>query len=148
MKFIRNIATVIFCTLLITSCSKQNNDCASIFPVPPEVNISIVDSEGNSLIGEDKTYKPSEITLTRGNQSIPLSFNEYDGQMVITMFYPEMESGKDYLFKLNDQETDTLNVILKKINGECFDTLSIEGFFINGVELQFNRDSYSYVIIK
>lgn len=145
---VRNIVIVTFSLILLSSCSPNSNDCSAIDPVPPEVKISIVDSEGNSLIGENNIYKPSEITLTRGDQTIFLMFSEYNEKTYINLYYPEMESGKDYKLKLNDQETDILNLQLKLIPGACFDFLSVEAFFLNGEEIQFDNDSYSYIIRK
>ena len=143
----KNIYLLFSFFLLLIACD-TNNDCAATDPREPAFSIRILDNEGNSLIGEDKIYKPSEIALTRGSQIINLIFNEYNEENYITLYYPEMESEKDYQLKLNDQEIDILNLKLKNIEGECFDFLSVEAFYVNGIEIQFDNDSYSYIIQK
>lgn len=144
----KNISIVIFSFLILSSCSKRNDDCATTDPPEPTVQISIIDNEGNSLLGENNTYKPSEITLNRGSQNIPLRFYEYDGKIFMELYYYEMESEKDYALKLNDQETDILNLKLNTYNTDCFDGLkSLVKFNLNGVEIQ--RDvNYAFIIQK
>ncbi len=145
----KNILIVIFSFLMLSSCSKKSDDCAATDPKEPAFNIRIMDAEGNSLIGEDKIYKPSEIKLSRGSQTIFLIFEDAnDGETYIRLYYPEMESEKDYQLKLNEQEIDILNLKLKNIEGECFDFLSVEAFYVNGIEIQLDNDSYSYIIQK
>lgn len=144
----KNIVVIIFSVLLLSSCSRNIYNCAETDAREPAINISIVDSEGNSLIGEDNIYKPSEITLTRGDQTIFLVFIEFSEETQIRLFYSEMESGKDYKLKLNDQESDVLNLKLKTLVSECFDFLSVDAFFLNGEEAELNNDSYSYIIQK
>ena len=143
----KNTILIILSLVLLASCNK-NDECEAIIPSDPAFNIRIVDGDGISLIGENNIYKPSEITLTRGSQTIFLLFNEYNEETYIKLYYPEIESGKDYQLKLNEQETDILNLTLKNIEGECFDFLSVEAFYINGAEVPFDSDSYSYVIQK
>ncbi len=112
---------------ILFSCDKNDN-CEAVIPAQPAINIRILDNEGNSLIGENNIYKPSEISLTRGSQIINLIFNDNNEETYITLYYPEIESGKDYQLKLNNEETDILNLKLKNIEGECFDFLSVQAF--------------------
>ena len=141
MKTMKNVVVIIFSLALLSSC-------ASFDPREAAINISIVDKEGNSLLGDDNIYKPSDITLTRGDQTILLIFNEVNEETQIRLFYSEMESGKDYQLKLNDQETDVLNLKLETLVSECFDFLSVDAFFLNDEEIQMNEDSYAYIIKK
>ncbi|MEH6763183.1 MAG: hypothetical protein V7655_01690 [Aequorivita antarctica] len=143
----KNTFLIIFSLLFMLSCD-TNDDCAATDPREPAINIRIVDTAGNSLIGENNIYKPSEITLSRGSQEVFLIFNEYNEETYIKLYYPEMESEKDYQLKLNDQEIDILNLRLKNLEGECFDFLSMESFSINGEEIQLDNNSYSYIIRK
>lgn len=144
----KNIVVLLFSVILLSSCSRNIYNCAQIDPREPAVNISIVDSDGNSLIGEDNIYKPSEITLTRGDQTILLIFDLVNDETQITLYYPEMKSGEDYQLKLNDQETDVLNLNLENLVGECFDFLSVNTFLYNGEEIQLNSNLNSYRIEK
>ena len=100
------------------------------------------------MIGENNIYKPSEITLTRGSQTVFLSFEENNNITYIRLLYTDMESEKNYELKLNGLETDILNIKYRLERGECFDYLVIEGFYVNGEEMVFDNDSYSYIIRK
>ncbi len=138
---------IIISFLFLLSCTKKNEDCATIQPPEPDIYIKIEDSFGISLIGEDNIYKPSEITLTRENQTVPLMFLEENEETLIKIYYPEIESGEDYQLKLNDQETDILNLKLVNTEGFCYDVLSVEVLKVNDVELM-NEGGFAYVIIK
>ena len=149
MRKIVFLFTASVALLILSSCSKSfNDDCAATDPPYPTIQISIIDSEGNSLIGEENIYKPSEIKLNRGDQNISLRFYEYEGKTFMELSYFDMESEKDYFLKLNEQETDILNLKLNTYNTDCFKGLrNVEKFLLNGVEIQ--RDvNYSFVIQK
>ncbi|MBK5212453.1 MAG: hypothetical protein JJE55_02180 [Flavobacteriaceae bacterium] len=149
MKKSHLLFTAIIALLILSSCSKKDDNlCATTEPPSDTITISIIDNEGNSLLGENNTYKPSEITLNRNNQNIPLRFYEYDGKTFMELYYYEMESEKDYALKLNDQETDILNLKLNTYNTECFKGLrSVVKFNLNGEEIQ--RDvNYAFIIQK
>ncbi len=144
----KNIVVLIFSLVLLSSCSRNRFNCAQTDDREAAINISIVDGDGNSLIGEDKNYKPADIKLTRGSQEIVLIFNEFGETTLIKLFYSEMESGKEYQLKLNDQETAELNLKLETVVSECFDFLSVETFLLNGQEIQEDSDSNTYIIQK
>jgi len=144
----KSIVIIIFSLLLLSSCSNDVNNCAATDPREPAINILIVDAQGSSLIGEENVYKPSEITLSRGDQTIFLIFNEDNEEIFITLYYPEMESVKDYQLKLNDQEVDILNLKLRTTAGECFDFLSVNTFLLNGEEIQMDSELNAYIIRK
>lgn len=131
------IISVIISLLILTSCSKTiDNDCATVSPPEQSIPVSIIDAEGNSLIGEDNVYKPSEITLTNGSQSVFLSFYEVDEKTYMGLYYVDMLSDTDYYLKLNADETDTVNLKLKTYNTECFNELkSVETFLYNNQEI-------------
>ncbi|MEM0516968.1 MULTISPECIES: hypothetical protein [Aequorivita] len=140
---------VVFFLLLIMSACDTNDDCAATDPPPQSIHISILDTEGNSLIGENNIYKPTEITLDRGNQNIPLRFYDYDGKTFIELYYYDMESEKDYNLMLNQQETDILKLKINIYNTDCFTELkSVEKFLLNGEEIQRDNETYSYIIQK
>ncbi|MCG2430512.1 hypothetical protein [Aequorivita xiaoshiensis] len=144
----KNTILLIFSLIILSSCTKKEGDCSVIDIIEPVINISILDSLGNSLIGENNIYKPSEITLTRGSQTVFLSFEENNNITYIRLLYTDMESEKNYELKLNGLETDILNIKYRLERGECFDYLVIEGFYVNGEEMVFDNDSYSYIIRK
>lgn len=146
MKSLKYVIAIFIVLFAITSCTRKYSECATIDPAPSVAYISIIDSEGNSLIGEDKVYKPSEITLTRGDQSIFLNFIE-DGEItMIEVYFDQMESNMDYMLKLNSNETDILNLDITRHNGLCFDTFEIESFTVNGTLIE--PDVNTYTIIK
>lgn len=129
---------------IFASCSKDNySDCALVSPVEPVAFISIENSEGVSLLGEDNVYKPSEITLTRGTDTLFLDFSEGNDKMVIVLFFEQFESEKDYFLNLNDDETEMLNLSLKLNPGKCFNVLSIEKFKLNSEEIQLENGAYT-----
>ncbi|PVW13833.1 hypothetical protein DDV96_11810 [Marixanthomonas spongiae] len=56
------------------SCDRYD-DCAMLLSPPQSVAlVTIEDSKGNSLLGEDNVYKPSEITLTGNEDTLFLNF--------------------------------------------------------------------------
>lgn len=127
--------------MFFASCSDKYNECDTLYPALPEAAISIVDNDGNSLIGEDNLYKPSEISLTREEQNIPLDFFENDGKMIIFFYYGEIQEGTDYFLKLNSEETDVINLDLRIDEGVCFDILKIETFLYNNQEIHSDMGS-------
>lgn len=127
--------------MFFASCSDKYNECDTLYPALPEAGISIVDNDGNSLIGEDNLYKPSEISLTREEQNIPLDFFENDGKMIIFFYYGEIQEGTDYFLKLNSEETDVINLDLRIDEGVCFDILKIETFLYNNQEIHSDMGS-------
>lgn len=144
----KKLVLIIFGLMVFASCSKSDNhNCATVSPPEPAVSILIVDSEGNSLLGEDNVYKPSEIKLNRGSQEIPLMFYDQDGTTFMSLWYHDMESEKDYFLKLNEEETDVINLKINTYNTECFQGLrGLEKFLVNGKEIQ--SDSHAFVIEK
>lgn len=141
----KNTLLVFISLFVLISCEKNDdiNICATKEPPADYIVISIIDSEGNSLLGVNNTYKPSDITLNRGYKFIPLRFFEYDEKILLILPYYEMESEKNYELKLNEQETDILNLKINWYNTDCFLYLkSVERFVLNGVEIQSNGDFY------
>ncbi len=131
----KKIITLIFAITLLSSCNKTDDDCLGAFPSIPELYISIVNAEGISLIGEGNVYKPSEITLSNATQNIPLSTVANEEIIYIVLNYGEMQSLTDYNFKLNDQETDILNLTINLIDAPCNNFLRIDSFKVNNQEI-------------
>ena len=148
MKRLHLLFMTIIALLILSSCSKKDDDCPVIDIIEPAINITILDSLGNSLIGENNIYKPSEITLIRGAQTVFLSFQENNDITYIRLLYTDMESEMDYELKLNELETDILNIKYRSERGECYDYLVVEAFYVNGEELVYDNDLYSYIIRK
>jgi len=144
----KNTILLIFSLLILASCTKKNEECESIQPPEPAVNIRILNEAGKSLIGENNIYKPSEITLTSGDETIFLLFEESDEETYIKLYYPDIVSGQDYQLKLNEEETDVLNMKLIVNEGFCYDVLSVEAIFINGKKILYDTDLFSYIILK
>ncbi len=144
----KHIIIIVIGLFLSSSCSIERDNCAAMDPREPAINIRIQNEAGNSLIGENKIYKPSQITLTRNDQTIPLIFDDETGQTYIKLYYPEMESGKDYKLKLNNQETDTLKLKLRYLVGQCFGFLYVNTFYINYQKIEMDSLSNSYIIKK
>tara|TARA_R100000306_G_scaffold945_1_gene2588 strand:- start:186 stop:662 length:477 start_codon:yes stop_codon:yes gene_type:complete len=137
---------VCFFILQFVSCD-SNDDCGSyLSPSPSITYISIEDSEGNSLLGENNEYKPSKITLTRGTDTLLLDFSEGNDKIAIVLFFEQLESEKNYSLNLNAEETEILNLTLKINRGECFDVSEIETFRLNGAEIQ--PENGAYIIQK
>ncbi|SRX55987.1 hypothetical protein [Aequorivita sp. CIP111184] len=144
----KNKILIVLSCLVILSCNK-NDECESIQPSQPIAFISIIDGDGVSLIGEDNVYKPSEISLEKDGQQISaIDFFEDEsiGITVIQIYFDLLESGQDYMLKLNSEETDILNIDIARNDGFCFDTYEIEKFQVNGQAIQ--PDLNTYVIQK
>ena len=144
-NFMKNTLLIFISLFLLISCEKNDdiNKCASKEPPADYIVVSIIDSEGNSLLGINNTYKPSDISLSRGHKFIPLSYFKYDEEIYMMLSYYEMESEKEYELKLNSQETDIINLKISMYNTDCFLYLKrVEKFVLNGNEIQFNGDFY------
>ena len=144
----KNKILIVLSCILLLSCNK-NDECEAIQPPQPIAFISIIDGDGVSLIGEDNVYKPSEISLIKDGQQISaIDFYEDEsiGITVIQIYFDLLESGQDYILKLNSQETDILNLDIVRNDGFCFNTFEIEEFRVNGQAIQ--PDLNTYVIQK
>jgi hypothetical protein len=129
--------------MFFTSCETRDDECDFVFPKQPIAGISIVDSEGNSLIGEDNVYKPSEITLSDGAEEIPLEFIEFREVTRMSFYFGFMISEKKYFLKLNETETDTINMTIHAYPTKCFGMMKeIEKFSVNGEEIEGEGDIY------
>lgn len=127
----KNLLMVILVGTIFLSCTKKNY-CESIQPAQTVIQISIVDGNGNSLIGEDNRFKPSEITLSKFNQTVYLDFYEFEGNTFIQLNYGQINSKENYNFKLSELETDILNLTINTREGDCFDILEVGSFVLNG----------------
>lgn len=116
--------------------------CATVSPPEAIAFISIADSEGNFLLGEDNVYKPSEITLTRDKDTLFLDFTEDNDKTAIILFHDQLESEKDYSLNLNDKESEILNLTIVVNETRCFDVSGIETFRVNGEEIQSENNAY------
>lgn len=149
----KKVASLIFGLFIIFGCSKSSDDCPPISPIDPSVNVAIVDMDGNSLIGDDNVYKPSEITLSRGGHNVELAFfedNNFDLTMM-TFLFDQMESEKDYFLKLNEDEVEVLNlsISLLAIDTDCSGSIQkiLDEFYLNGEKIDITNHYY-YVIQK
>ncbi|CAM3422338.1 hypothetical protein [Aequorivita lipolytica] len=136
---------IILSIVIFASCDRKD-ECESVFPAPPTIAISIVDNEGKSLIGEENTYKPSEIMLSRNGQEIELEFIEFQGNTSIGLNYGSMQSMADYDFRLRANETDILNLTINEYDGDCFNYKRVDSFKLNGEEI--SSETTSYIIQK
>lgn len=130
---------------LLISCEKNddNNICATTEPPADYVVVSIIDNEGNSLLGVNNVYNPQDITLSKGLRFVPIRYFEYEDVFFMIIPFYEMDSEMDYELKLNEEETDILNLKINVYNTDCFLYLkSVEKFVVNGGEVQFNGDFY------
>lgn len=146
----RKAFLLIFSLLFVLACSKNYDDCYSIFPGTPEVYVVLMDSEGNSLLGENNVYKPSEISLLRGEEKMDnLSFQEYSGGIIVMVLnYRQMEAEVDYELKLNEEESDIINIKKSDQDIQCLTNVKLlEEFWVNGEQILI-KDNRWYVIQK
>lgn len=135
--------------LILTSCSSKYDECESIIPAPSTITISIIDAEGNSLIGEENVYKPSDISLEKDGQDVNVIFlftDEISGVTFINLNYPLLQSGQDYILELNSEENVILNLDVNRKDGVCFDSFEIETFRAKGIVVEPQDGVYSIQI--
>ena len=140
---------IIFLCIVIISCNKNDDDtCAGVFPEEPVITFSIIDENGDNLLGEDNIFKPSQITLTRDDQSIDLFFYEQDNSTFLEVPYPQMEDEVTYFLKLTANDTDLLSVDWRLMDGSCFDSFSIDSFIYNQTNVEVEDTQFFYEIVK
>ena len=124
--------------VVFTSCKKNDDDaCANALPTCSCAYIGIVDSEGNSLLGPNNVYEPSEISLTNKGQVIDLIQDDLGGEDIFLRFsLVDIISGQDYLLQLSSIETDIVNLVVTEQTDECFTTFTLQEFRLNGMEIE------------
>lgn len=146
MKFSRLIIPIVL-ILYGYSCNQKDVEC---YPKRYDCEIFLIDKNGVSLIGNNKLYKPDSIsmiidgskwTTTVDSDKIVWSYSGLD----------KFNSTKYFLF-LSSTDTDTIDFIISKQSGECFDSFKIDTFKYNNKIIIPDTNKYQnrliYKIVK
>ena len=143
MKKYFSAIIITICISVFISCVKKSKhqDCGD--PAPFYCMLSLVDADNNYLLG--KKYFEDSIKLSVDQSTIELYFSD----SIIYFYYEGLEkyNESDYMFELNSEEIDTLNLTVRDYITECWEGSALEGFRLNREEI-LPTGSNNYMIEK
>jgi len=136
LNMMKNYFTITVCSFLIllNSCGNKNTGCEQFSPPDPLLDIVVVDAEGNSLLGDNGIYKPSNMVFENENGKVELKYDNGTSKS-LKFNIDDVNSGQDYSLKLNDQETETINMTIEKLDEKCGSYLNVISVKLNGKDI-------------
>lgn len=139
----KNLFYLLFGILLFTSCNDKCEDI-SCTPPPPQVYLNLVDEETGENIFTSERFEQNDLTLTEnGNNYFDFSF--YNNNLLIVGI-GFGEKNYDFNFQLEGQEPFQVLINTYVSYGECCSSTQVESFNIEGVDFEYNQESYIYTI--
>jgi hypothetical protein len=138
MKSLLIMAIVI---LIVCSCNQESVNCGD--PIPEICTLILVDHSDKLLVGT--TYLEDNIKLSVAGQAIPLSFE--NGKISFQYSTFKQFNQQDYILKLTENDSDTLNLIIRTYSTECFNSQILDTLKYNKVVMSTITGS-TYKIIK
>lgn len=132
--------------IAFTSCDK-GPDCSDTYIPAPSGVFFIKDLDGNNLLGDGLIYNFDDISF--GNDRIDIDFFLFDigdNDLGISFYLSPLQSGEEYILKLNDNEEDVIEFQLRVVEQECDDSIGIDNVMVNGVEI--SREGNTFTIVK
>jgi len=127
--------------MFFVSCDENSHaDCATVLCAAQSLSIELVDAEGTNLIANE-TYSLENIVVSKEDIQVNESGNNM-GQTIIIIIISGTEGDNVYQVVLNDSETDTLVLDLKKNSpgSECCSApFTIKKATYNGAEVEIIR---------
>lgn len=127
MRYLKTLGLLLFIFYFI-SCKKEKTDILCQ-PKTYKCLIKLIDKSNRSLIGEDTLYHPDSIYMLINN----LKWTTYSDSNGILWSYTGLDSlnESNYLLHLSLLETDTINFVISRFPGYCFDSFAIDTFKYN-----------------
>lgn len=92
---------------------------------------TLVNEEGQRLIGYEQPYNPDAFVLVNGGKKLKL-YPAPDEFSSIEFNFRELTSGTPYYLDLGQGDTDTLSFELEYVEDPCLSTWELRGFQWNG----------------
>jgi|GEM_PF-4659312 len=146
----RYVNLVIVLVYLTQGCN--NNRCSNDPPPIAPVTFYLTDQTGKNLIDREQSlFHPDSIQILLNDQSFPFD-KEYDQSLkgYKFMIYPGTTSkpGDLFFIYLNRSDTDSLEVLYRVRQGECFPIIEYSAFFYNRREIYPNNQPNLLRLIK
>ena len=144
----RNFVFLLLGTALFTSCSnKKEPECGD--PKGYYIQITIVDTNGNFIIGNGKKYTPDSVYFIIDSNKWTISFE--NGSLIWMYGSKDKFNNSNYLLHFAYNVVDTINMNVLRQPGNCFDNFSMQKFEYNRTIITPQTGSqfdYTYQFIK
>jgi len=147
MFYAKKILLIFLLLATAIGCTKETEpDCTSVLPPPNSFEIDIVDTNGNSLIGNiytQNTFRLYNSSFEKWIQPTP-----YGASNCLQVFFPDIENEVEYYIELDAMDSDTLQVNFSKTTGECFDRYTVNEMKYNGQNVAMVSSGGKFSLIK
>lgn len=137
----RKLPFILLLSVMMFSCTEKSPDCGD--PGSMSCELVLVDSLNHYLVGTK--YKQDSIKLSVNGALIPLTFD--DGLIVFNFAGYDSFNDMNYILKLNMDDSDTLNMRVRKFTNPCWSGYAIDTMKYNKQIFQ-NVTANRYRIIK
>ena len=137
----KKIPVILLLSIILFGCNENFPDCGD--PVSMNCELVIVDSLNNNLIGTK--YNQDSIRLSVNNALIPLNFS--NGTIIFNFTGFDSFNDLNYILKLNSDDSDTLNIKIRKYTNQCWSGYAIDTMHYNNQVLH-TSSANSYRLIK
>ena len=126
---------------MIFACTKKSSDCGD--PVSMNCELVLLDSLNNNLVGT--VYSEDSIKLSVNKALIPLTFDS--GKIIFNFTGYDAFNDLNYILKLNKDDSDTLNIKIRKFTNPCWSGFAIDTMRYNN-RIQQSTSANKYIIKK
>lgn len=137
----KNYISLVILTIALLACNEKSPDCGD--PTSMNCELILVDKNDNLLVGS--CYSESQIELKKGNELIPLIFD--NGIIIFNYYNLKPYNRMDIKLKLNEIDLDTINLSITTLKTECWTIERLDSFKYNG-EIIDRLTGNKYKIIK
>ncbi len=127
MKRFGIISLLILLTLDSCDLTKKDVECS---PVPPFIYIDLINKDSISILGLNNVINPDSVRFIIGNKIISPRIDS--NLIALNTTNLDTLSNKDFFLYLNNNDYDTIRLIINKNSGEC-------GIYYDVTDFQYNR---------
>ena len=127
MKRFGIISLLILLTLDSCDLTKKDVECS---PVPPFIYIDLINKDSISILGLNNVINPDSVRFIIGNKIISPRID--CDWIALNTTNLDTLSNKDFFLYLNNNDYDTIRLIINKNSGEC-------GIYYDVTDFQYNR---------
>ena len=127
MKRFGIITLLILLTLDSCDLTKKDVECS---PVPPFIYIDLINKDSISILGLNNVINPDSVRFIIGNKIISPRIDS--NLIALNTTNLDTLSNKDFFLYLNNNDYDTIRLIINKNSGEC-------GIYYDVTDFQYNR---------